>query len=219
LLDLLSLIKGHWRLTISYQYWLFYASLPTPCFAGFDKEPGEPVPLGPGATHIANDPSAKSWFMQTGGAGLESVERGLDRLESQISVIGARLLEGQKSGVEAAETIRLRSAGDMATLSDISGNIENGLTQVLQHVGFWLGISEKEILVSTNKDFVSTRLSSQDIAALLQVVHAGKMSEEMFIWNLAQGEIIQDGRTVDEELEAIADDRAKADVNGGGFGV
>jgi hypothetical protein len=28
LLDLLSLLKGHWRLTISYQYGLFYASLP-----------------------------------------------------------------------------------------------------------------------------------------------------------------------------------------------
>jgi len=208
LLDVLCLLKGHWRLTVAYQYALHFTALPTPCFAGFDKEPGEKISLGPGSAHVAIDPTAKSWFMQTGGQGLESVERGLDRLEMQISVVGARLLEGQKSGVEAFETVKLRSAGDQATLADISGNIEKGLTKVLQDIGFWKGIQPDTCLVITNKDFVSTRLDSRDVAALLQAVQANKISEDTFIHNLIKGEIIQEGRTIEQEQEKIAEDKA-----------
>lgn len=217
LLDLLNLLKGHWKLTVSYQYGLHFAGLPTPCFAGFNYEENKPTPLGPGVTHHAVDPSAKSWFMQTGGAGLESVERGLDRLERQMAIVGARLLEEQRAGVEAAETVRLRSSGDSATLSDIAGNIENGLTDVLKNIGFWLGVSEKECRVSVNKDFVSTRLSPQETSVLLQLVQAGRMSEDTFLWNLQQGEMIMPGRSIEEEQEAIGEDKAKRNLDGGSF--
>ena len=218
LLDLLNVLKGHWRLTVAYNYSLHFTALPTPCFAGFEKEPGESVALGPGSAHIANDPTAKAYFMQTGGAGLESVERGLDRLETQISIIGARLLEGQRAGVEAAETVKLRSAGDQATLADISGSIENGLTQVLQHIGFWLGVPKADCLVTTNKDFTSSRLSAPDIAVLLQSVNAGQISQDTFIENLITGEIIKPGKTVEDEQQDILEDKAKNDLTGGGAG-
>jgi len=207
LLDLLNILKGHWRLTVAYQYALNFTGLPTPCFAGFDFEKGQKTPLGPGASYHSDDPNAKSWFLQTGGQGLAEIERGLDRLESQMAVAGARLLEEQRPGVEAAETVRLRSSGDSATLSDIAGNIEAGATQVLKYIGFWVGIPETACQVTVNKDFVSTRLSAQDITALLQVVQAGKMSVDTFLYNLQQGETLQTGRTIEEEKEAIAEDR------------
>ena len=209
LLDLLNLLKGHWRLTVAYQYGLHFAGLPTPCFAGFDMDDGGKTPLGPGASYHSTEPAAKSWFLQTGGQGLSDMERGLDRLEKQMAIVGARLLEEQRPGVEAAETVRLRSSGDSATLSDIAGNIENGLTEVLQYIGFWLGVGEKDVQVSVNKDFVSTRLSPQEITALLQAVQGGQMSQDTFLWNLTQGEILQPGRTVEEEQEAIDEDKLK----------
>jgi hypothetical protein len=214
LMDLLNILKGHWRLTVAYQYGLHFAALPTPCFAGFNFEDGQDIPLGPGATHYAADSSAKSWFMQTGGQGLADIEKGLDRLERQMAIVGARLLEEQRPGVEAAETVRLRSSGDSATLSDVAGSIENGLTKVLKDIGFWKGIAVNECNAAVNKDFVSTRLSSQDVAALLQVVQAGKMSEETFLWNLQQGEITQPGSSVEDELERMAEDKAKSDNEG-----
>jgi hypothetical protein len=213
LLDLLNLLKGHWKLTVAYQYALNFTGLPTPCFAGFDIEDDTKVPLGPGASYHTADPQAKSWFLQTGGQGLAEMERGLDRLERQMAIVGARLLEEQRAGVEAAETVRLRSSGDSATLADIAGNIEAGLTDVLQFIGFWLGIGKKECSVSVNKDFVSTRLSPQEVTAYLQAVQAGEMSSETFLWNLQQGEILQPGRTVEEEQEAIGEDKLTAARN------
>ena len=99
----------------------------------------------------------------------------------------------------------------------MAGNVEDGLTDVLKNIGFWVGISEKECRVSVNKDFVSSRLSAQDTAALLQAVQAGKISEETFIWNLIQGEILRPGKTIEDEQEDIDEDRAKAALNGGGL--
>lgn len=221
LLDLLNILKGHWKMSVSYFYGVHFAGLPTACFAGFNHEEGQQIPLGPGVVHHTPEPSAKSWFLQTGGEGLASIENALTRLESQMSTIGARLLEGQRPGIEAAETVKLRSAGDTATLSDIAGNIETGLTDVLKYIGFWLGIGQKECNVALNKDFVSTRLTPQDIAALLAAVQAGQISEDTFVWNLAQGEVLQDGVSVEEERERIEEDRiknSKKDVSGaGGF--
>ena len=209
LLDLLNLLKGHWKLTVAYQYGLHFAGLPTPCFAGFDFEEGSQIKLGPGACHHSSNENAKAWYLQTGGTGLAEMERGLDRLESQMAVTGARLLETQRPGVEAAETVRLRSSGDSATLADIAGNIENGLTKVLIYIGFWKGINEKDCMAGLNKDFVSTRLTPQEIIALVQAVQAGQMSQETFIHNLIEGEILQQGRTVEIEKESIEEDRIK----------
>ena len=213
LLDLLSILKGHWRLTVAYQYGLHFAGLPTAWFTGFNFEDNQAIPLGPGVVHHTSEPTAKCGFLQTGGQGLADMEKGLDRLERQMSTVGARLLEGQRPGVEAAETVKLRSSGDSATLSDIAGNVEAGLTDVLQYIGFWLGIPAKDCMISVNKDFVSTRLSAQDITALLGAVQAGKISDDTFIWNLQQGEVMQDGRTIEDEKEAIAEDKIKNSRN------
>ena len=173
LLDLLYLVKGHWRLTVAYQYGVNFAGLPTPWFAGFVHEDGSTAPLGPGVAYFADDPGATCGFLQTGGEGLASMEHALDRLEGQMAIVGARLLEEQRAGVEAAETVRLRSSGDSATLADIAGNIEHGLTQVLRNIGFWLGIGEKEAQVSVNKDFTSVKASPQDITAWVQALQGG----------------------------------------------
>ena len=212
LLDLLNLLKGHWKLTVAYQYGLHFAGLPTPCFAGFDFEAGQKTPLGPGISYHGEQ-GATSWFLQTNGTGLAEMERGLDRLEAQMAVTGARLLETQRPGVEAAETVRLRSSGDSATLADITGNIENGLTKVLIYIGFWKGINEKDCMAGLNKDFVSTRLGPQEVTSLVQAVQSGHLSVETFIWNLQQGEILQPGRTIEEEIEALEEDRIKTERN------
>jgi len=208
LLDLLYLCKGHWKLTVAYQYGLNFAGLPTPVICGDFGIDGQ-LPLGPGAALIASDPASNATFLMTGGQGLAEMERGLDRLERQMAIVGARMLEEQRPGVEAAETVRLRSSGDSATLSDIALNVGNGLTQVVRHLGAWYGIKPTEINIGVNTDFIDTSLSPQDIQALLQAVQSGQISQETFLWNLKQGEILQPGRTIEDETEAIADDKER----------
>ncbi len=210
LLDLLSLSKGHWKLSVAYYYGLHFAGLPTPCFAGFGFEDGEKIPLGPATALKATDSTAKAWYLQTGGAGLKEIVIGLEKIEKIMAVTGARMLEVQRPGVEAAETVKLRSSGDSATLADIAGNIENGLTDVLRNIGFFLyGVSNEDYKVTVNKDFVSTRLSSQDITALLEAYQGGTVSLDTFLWNLRKGEILEAGKTIEKEKEDIEEDRGK----------
>jgi len=210
LLDLLNLSKGHWKLTVAYLYGMHFASLPTACFAGFNFEEGVQIPLGPGVVHHTAEPTANSWFLQTGGEGLATVEKGLDRLEKQMAVSGSRMLEESRPGVEAAETVKLRSSGDSATLADIAGNVEAALTDVLRHIGFWEGVGPDQCSVGLNKDFVSAKLTPQEITALVAALQAGDaMSVETFLWNLQQGEMMQPGRSIEEEQEAIGEDKLK----------
>ena len=209
LLDLLNLSKGHWKLTVAYQYGLHFAGLPTPWFAGFDIEEGSKMPLGPGAAYHTTEPTATCGFLQTGGEGLATMEKGLDRIEKQMAVTGSRMLEESRPGVEAAETVKLRSSGDSATLADIAGNNEAALTDVLQYIGFWEGVSPDQCSVGLNKDFVSAKLSPEYITALVAAIQAGEMSEVTFLWNLQQGEMMQPGRSIEEEQEAIGEDKIK----------
>ena len=95
------------------------------------------------------------------------------------------------------------------------------MTKVLRDIGFWIGVSADSCNVGVNKDFVSARLSAQEITALVNAVQAGQISEETFIWNLKQGEILRGGKTIEEEKEDIEEDRLKNQKNnvdlGGGF--
>ncbi len=210
LLDLLNLSMGHWKLSVSYYYGLHFAGLPTPIFAGFSIEKDSKVSIGPGTAFHTDNPDAKAYYMQTEGKGLTEIVTGLDKIEKIMAVTGARMLESQRPGVEAAETVKLRSSGDSATLADIAGNIEAGLTDVLRDIGYFIfGTKNEKYKVTVNRDFVSTRLSSQDVTALLEALNSNAISLDSFINNLILGEILESGRTVDEEKEAIDEDRVK----------
>ncbi len=213
LLDLLNILKGHWRMSVSYYYSAHFAGLPTAWFAGFDFEDGQAIPLGPGVVHHSTDPQATCGFLQTGGEGLAFIEKALNRLESQMAISASRMLEATRPGVEAAETVRLRSSGDSASLADISKNIGEGLTDVLIYIGFWLGVAPEECRATLSKDFLSTRLSPQDVTALLGALQADAISLDTFLFNLLQGEMLQDGQSIEDEKEKIEEDRIKNQKN------
>jgi len=55
-----------------------------------------------------------------------------------------------------------------------------------------------------NRDFVSGKMSAQDITALLQALQAGKISIDTFLYNLQRGEILPEMRTIEDEKLLIA---------------
>ena len=67
-----------------------------------------------------------------------------------------------------------------------------------------MGISDSNIKVSMNRDFVSSKLSAQDITALLSAVQAGRISMDTFLYNLRVGDILPPDRTIEDEKNLIA---------------
>ena len=121
-----------------------------------------------------------------------------------MAVVGARLLEERKAGVEAAKALKIRASDDAATLGTMVASAENGMTQVLRFMALWASVDGSEIEVELNRDFISERLSAEDIEGLVKAFQVGTLSKDTFIYNLMMGEILPKGRTVEEEKEMIA---------------
>ena len=67
-----------------------------------------------------------------------------------MAALGGRLLEKQKHQSEAAAAIRLRSAGDQATLGGITETLDRGLTQAVALLNVWIGATPEGVEVILN---------------------------------------------------------------------
>ncbi|MFA5208270.1 MAG: DUF4055 domain-containing protein, partial [Candidatus Paceibacterota bacterium] len=141
LMDLANLNIKHWQLTVDYYHGLHYCAIPTPWAAGFGK--GTDLYIGANRAWVSDDPNAKCGYLEFTGSGLSAVLAAIDKLENQMAIIGARMLEEQKKAAEAADTVRMRYSGDTATLSGVVGCIEQGIMKAIDWLGIWLGIEAK----------------------------------------------------------------------------
>lgn len=205
--DLASLNIKHWQLSCDYYHGLHYCAIPTPWAAGFGTE-GE-LYIGGEKAWVSDNPDAHCGYLEFTGAGLGAIANAMERLERQMAVLGARLLEEQKRQSEAAETVAMRYSGDTATLAGIVTNVEQGLMKALDYLGMWKG-REVSSEVRLNRDFVSAKLSAQEIIALLQTWQAGGISKETFLYNLQVGEILPPDRTIEKEIQLSQKDEDEA---------
>lgn len=201
LLDLADLNIKHWQVSTDYYHGLHYCALPTPWAAGFGK--ASELYLGALKAWVSEDPQARCGFLEFTGQGLQAIEKALDRLEAQMAIMGARMLEEQKKAAEAADTVRMRYSGDTATLSTIVTSVEQGITKAIEYLAVWKALPEAKTEVHLNRDFVSQKLEAADIAALLQSWQAGGISLDTFLYNLQVGEILPADTTIDEEKMRI----------------
>jgi len=195
LMDLANLNIKHWQVGVDYYHGLHLCAIPTPWAAGFGT--GE-FYIGGEKAWVSDNPDAKCGFLEFTGAGLGAIEKALDRLERQMAVMGARLLEDQKRAAEAADTVRMHFSGDTATLATIVNCAEQGIIKALNYLAQWLSV-EESAEVRLNREFVSSKLSAQDITALLQARQAGEISQDTFLYQLQLGEILPADRTIEDE--------------------
>jgi len=201
LIDLADLNIKHWQVSTDYYHGLHYCALPTPWAAGFNISSN--LYIGAQKAWISDNPEARCGYLEFSGAGLTAVENALDRLEGQMAIMGARMLEEQKKAAEAADTVRMRYSGDTATLSTIVTAVEQGMMKALDYLGVWMGMDSAESEVHLNREFVSEKLAAQDITALLQSWQAGAISLDTFLYQLQVGEILPADVTVEDEKVRI----------------
>jgi hypothetical protein len=184
LIDLVNINIKHWQVNVDYFHGLHYCAIPTPWAAGFPTT--TELYLGAMKAWVSENPQATAGFLEFTGQGLQAVEKALDKLERQMSILGARMLEEQKKASEAAETVVMRYSGDTATLSNIVNSVELGITKAIRYVNLWRS-KEENVTVRLNNEFVSSKLSAQEIAALLQAYQANTISLDTFLLNLQSG--------------------------------
>ena len=199
LLDLVNVNLSHYRTSADLEHGRHFTALPTAWVAGFQVEDNAELKIGSATAWVAADPSAKAGFLEFTGAGLGSLESAMETKEKMMAVLGARLLEPQRPGVEAAESLRLRQSGEGSVLMNAALSVSEGIEIVLDWVARWYGLLETEPVFKLNTDFNVAGIDSAILTSLMQALQSGGISWDTWFYNLQRGELIPDG--IDAEAE------------------
>jgi hypothetical protein len=198
LLDLFDLNLSHYRTTADLEHGAHFTGLPMLFVAGVELAPTESIAVGSSTAYTTSNPNATATYTEFTGQGLGSLEKLLDRKEAQMAAIGARMLAPEKSGVEAAQTLEIKRAGETSVLASHANAVSATMTKALTVLAQWMGVSG-EISYRLNTDFMPLRLTPQDLTALVGAWQSGGISKQTFFYNLQQGELVAPGKTFEDE--------------------
>lgn len=204
LLDIANVNIGHYRNSADYEDALFMVGQPTPVITGLDQQF---IEKNKGQFVIG---SRAAWMLPTGSTAdlmessrdLGALSTAMDAKEAQMIQLGAKLIDARRSGIEAAETVRLRQAGEASVLGSISDNISRAFGLLLDWTAMWMGAAEDGTAFTANADFFPARLTSADLKELVASWQGGVITYGTLFENLVAGEIITPGT----DLEDYEDD-------------
>lgn len=200
ILGLCNVNLSHYRTSADLEHGAHFTALPTPYVVGANGEAPE-LRIGSGTAWLL-PAGASAGMLEFSGQGLEALERRLERKERAMAVLGARLLEDQKRGVEAAETVRMRHRGENSVLASVAGSVSRALERALKLALWWAGADAPKVSVRLNRDFTDTPLSGDELRALVEAWQLGAYPKEVLWRKLREGEVIP-GEFGDDRLGAL----------------
>lgn len=199
LVDLINTNLKHYGQATSYERGCFFSGLPTMFISGHESD--SPIYIGGNVANSLINPAAKAYYVEVTG-NFSALRTNLEDKKREMAVLGARMLEEQKLGVEAAEAIARRHNGEESFLSAIAQTVSKGLTLAIDWYAMWQGV-ESDNVYEINRDFVPTKMDSQTLTAMVGAWQLGAFSKETLFQNLKHGEIISDSTTFEEEESKI----------------
>lgn len=193
---------------------------PTPIAIGF-KAGNQKLYVGSTHAWCSDEVGATAMYLEPQGNGLESLSEAQKECLQMMASLGARLIEPPSKDAEAFETVQLKASAETSTLARINILTSEGLSEVLQWVSWWdnPGVENREEFrdkefVALNADYVSARLTFQELAALVAARQQDQISWETYFFNLQRGEMYPEGTKPEEELKLIKATPAMPPVSG-----
>jgi hypothetical protein len=206
IIDLVNVNLAHYRVNADYEHGCHFTGLPTPWITGHrgPEEGGEKETYYIGSTTawVFSEENAKVGFLEFTGQGLDALKGNLDGKKQEMAVLGARIIEDQKSGVEAFETAQLRANGENSTLANIAKIVSKQLSEALSIMSDWAGNGPASIKLNT--DYFPVTMTAQQLTAIVQAWQSGAMSDRTKFENFKRGELIAEDVTFEQEQEEIA---------------
>lgn len=179
---------------------------PTPVFAGFSElsDPQKSHTINLSSAMTTNNPNAKWGYLEMAGAGASAIQARMARLLDEMVAEGSSLLRESPKGVETAETASIHAMGDNSKLAEVSLSVEKALNWAVNLVLEWAGIADgNEFIIKLNRDMMPYPMTPQEIDSLVRAYQSGAMSYQTLFYNFTKGELIEAGRTIEEEQGAI----------------
>jgi len=210
LLDLCDANLSHYRNSADYQNAMHYTGQPSVWISGAAaNDDGDGFDLGAGTATML-PPEGKMGILQADGKNAEGLRNLLKDTEGQMATLGARMLEQQAPHQETAHAVRMRHAGEHATLRTITVAVEVGLSMALRYLAWWAGANgaDGEVLpdaaLELNKDFFGMTMTAEDLKALMLLWQSGGMAWETFYHNMQKGNLTRPDVDAEEERREIS---------------
>jgi len=200
LMSLVDTNLSMYRTSADLEHGRHFTALPTPYVTGIDGD--SELKIGSGSAWILPDSSSRAGYLEFTGQGLQALEKAVEEKRSIMASLGASLLQTEKSGVESAEAVRLRQNSESSVLVGAVLSVQEGIAKALSLMAEWEGVSG-DIEVELNTDFSDTKISAQDLTALMGAWQSGGISHETFLHNMKKGEVIANDVSVEDERDRI----------------
>jgi hypothetical protein len=202
LMDLVTTNFHHYRQATSYERGCFFSGLPTMFVSGMEDSDNS-ISIGGSTANALGNPNAKAYYVEVESE-FSALRTNLEDKKREMAVLGARMLEGGKTGgnAEAAETVARRQAGEEAVLASMAQTVSQGLTRALGWLAEWAGAAGP-VRYELSRDFLPQDMTPQAMAALVAAWQSGAISQETLFDNLKQGEVINSDLTFEQEQERI----------------
>ena len=225
MLDLVNVNLSHYRKSADYENGLHWTGVPTPYERGWlpegkynektgQMEAADPIKLG--GTQFLCFPQGveQVGFLEFGGSGLAQISSAMREDKDSMALLGARIIAQQKNGVEAAETARIHNSAENSVLASFANNMSAIFSKMLRIYLEWSTdkeIKEDEVKVQINTDFDISRMSGQEITALVSMWQSGLIARSDAQKALKEGEVLDADRDLDEmNAEIEEEQKAKA---------
>lgn len=201
--DLVDVNLAHYRTSAWYERGCMFTGAPTPMLAGFMLAENETLQLGSTKAMVSENPAAKWGYLEFTGQGLRELAASMDKKESQMAALGARMLAPEKTGVEAEGTLKMRTNGESCALADLAVLQSEAFQEMLQFMAEWQNVATDEIEFKLNTDYIPATMGAADLLALLKTWQAGGMPLETLFDNMKRGELIPASEEFDDFKEKI----------------
>ena len=207
LLDLIDVNLAHFRNSADMEHALHFTGLPTPYASGVAPGSLEALTLGSSAGYVFEDANAKIQFATYGAEGLASLKQAMDDKVQMMAALGARMLAPESRAAESGEALAIRRGGENSALAKVADSVSRSIVLVLETLAEWEGITGP-ISYSLNTDYIPTRMSAQDLTALMAAWQAGGLTSEELFDRMKAGGVIRDDMTFQEHEAALLGDES-----------
>lgn len=199
LLGLVDVNLSHYMTSADLEHGRHFVALPTPVIITGASFEGD-LHIGSGkALVLPEDSDAK--YLEFSGQGLKALETGSQEKREQMAALGAQVIQGQKNQAEAAETVRLKQNSETSILTRAVQTVENAMNKALAMMAEWEGVTVPTVKINT--DYIDSKLTPQEMTALMGAWQGGAISLETLLWNLQRGEVINPDTDLNSEIDRI----------------
>lgn len=224
--DLADINVSHLNNSASLEWTLMWLGSPILFGAGIKMAAGSVLTIGASEAVMAQDPTAKLTVVQASSDSVSAISGAMKDKERHAAAMGARMLSEETKQVLAAETARIQRAGEASVVGAAANAVSQCLTNALAEMARWAGLPDtvtvpgkpiapgktdadttEPMLYWLSTDALPSKLTAQELTALLGLVNAGKLTNREFYALLQESEYVDPAKTFsDHEEEAAAEE-------------